>query len=187
MMSPPVRIAYTAIWEPKAKEETHTPKYSCFMILPKSGDPAVEKFIEDFKAACNKILTEEYGTDKKKWPKKLWNPLRDPEAEWDDIAEAFEDAFYIRPKSAKMPGVVDAQVQPIVNHSEIYSGCYARISITLFHFDNESKGITLSLNNIMKTGDGEAIGGAVSAENEFSEFAGQAQASTAKATTDDGF
>ena len=48
------------------------------------------------------------------------------------------------------PGIVDLSLNPIIDANEIYSGAYGRVSITFFPYNNVSKGIGCSLNNIQK-------------------------------------
>jgi hypothetical protein len=63
-------------------------------------------------------------------------------------------------------GLVDSDRQPIVEADAIYSGVWAYISVTSFAYDNESKGVSFFLNNIMKARDGERFGSAVSSPDE---------------------
>jgi hypothetical protein len=64
--------------------------------------------------------------------------------------------------------VVDSRRQPIIDEEEFYSGCYGYVSLTFYAFDTKgNKGIACGLNNVMKTKDGEHLGGRVSAEQDF--------------------
>ena len=66
------------------------------------------------------------------------------------------------------PFVVDANVQPILQQNEVYSGIYGRASITFFPYaSNGNKGVGCALNGIQKLRDGEALSGRVSAEDAF--------------------
>ena len=70
--------------------------------------------------------------------------------------------------SVNKPGVVDNDLNPIIDPSEFYSGCYGRASITFYPYNsNGSKGIACGLNNIQKTDDGEQLGGGSSAASDF--------------------
>lgn len=74
--------------------------------------------------------------------------------------------------STTPPQVVDASLQPILDASEVYSGCYARVSINFYAFNtNGNKGIACGLGNIQKLRDGEPLGGnRISAEADFGGF-----------------
>ena len=70
---------------------------------------------------------------------------------------------YVLTASAKAdypPEVVDAQLNPVINQSEIYSGIYARVNISFFPYAfGGKKGIGCGLGPIQKTRDGEPLGG----------------------------
>ena len=52
--------------------------------------------------------------------------------------------------------MVDENVAPILDRSEVYSGCYARVSLSFYAFNtNGNKGVACRLGNIQKLRDGE--------------------------------
>lgn len=52
--------------------------------------------------------------------------------------------------------------------SEVYSGCYARVSLNFYAFNsNGNKGIACGLGNIQKIRDGESLGGKTTAADDF--------------------
>ncbi len=64
--------------------------------------------------------------------------------------------------------MVDSKVQPIIDKSEVYSGCYGRISVTFYGYNSTgNRGIAAGLGNIQKLKDGEPLGGRVDASEEF--------------------
>ncbi|ETJ05966.1 MAG: Phage-associated protein, partial [Actinomyces urogenitalis DORA_12] len=67
------------------------------------------------------------------------------------------------------PGIVDAEVHPILDREEVYSGCYANVTVELYVFNvNGNRGVACGLGNIQKLRDGERLGGGgVKAESEF--------------------
>ena len=68
------------------------------------------------------------------------------------------------------PGVVDSNREPIYDTSEIYSGVYARVSLSFYAFNsNGNRGIACALQNIQKVRDGEALGGKSKAEDDFND------------------
>ena len=63
-------------------------------------------------------------------------------------------------------------VQPILDRAEVYSGCYARVSINFYAFNtNGNRGIACGLGNIQKVRDGEPLGGRTNASAEFETLA----------------
>ena len=64
--------------------------------------------------------------------------------------------------------MVDSHVQPILDQSEVYSGCYGKISVTFYGYNsNGNRGIAAGLGNIQKLRDGESLGGRTSAADDF--------------------
>ena len=93
--------------------------------------------------------------------------MRDGDIEKPDD-EAYANAYFINANSATAPGVVDADRQPIIERSEVYSGVYGRASINFYAFNvNGNKVIACGLNNLQKIRDGEPLGGKSSAESDF--------------------
>ncbi len=93
-------------------------------------------------------------------------PLRDGDTERDD--EAYKGAYFVNANSTTAPQIVDRAVQPILDRSEVYSGCYARVSINFYAFNtNGNKGIACGLGNIQKVRDGEPLSGRTSAADDF--------------------
>ena len=93
-------------------------------------------------------------------------PLRDGDTERDD--EAYKDSFFVNANSTTAPQIVDRSVQPILDRSEVYSGCYARVSVNFYAFNsNGNRGIACGLGNIQKVRDGEPLGGKSSAADDF--------------------
>ena len=84
------------------------------------------------------------------------------------IFSTYAGCYFINANSATAPGIVDADRQPILERSEVYSGVYGRASINLYAFNsNGNKGIACGLNNLQKISDGEPLGGKSRAEDDF--------------------
>ena len=97
----------------------------------------------------------------------LKTPLRDGDTERPDD-EAYANAYFINANATTAPGIVDADRNPILTRSEVYSGVYGRASISFYAFNsNGNKGIACGLNNLQKIRDGEPLGGKASAESDF--------------------
>ena len=158
-----VRLSYANVWEPTSINGSN-PKYSVSLIIPKSDT----KTISAINAAIDAAIKE--GTPKfgGKTPNKaaLKLPLRDGDLERDD--EAYKNAYFLNANSTTAPQIVDRAVNPILDRSEVYSGCYARVSINFYAFNsNGNRGIACGLGNIQKIRDGEPLGGKSSAADDF--------------------
>ena len=63
---------------------------------------------------------------------------------------------------------MDADRQPILTRSEMYSGVKGRASINLYAYNvNGNRGIACGLNNLQKISDGIPLGGKSRAEDDF--------------------
>lgn len=161
------RWSYVNAWEAKSINGG-APKFSVSLIIPKSDTKTLEKI----KAAIQAAYEEGQGKLKgngKSVPalSVLKTPLRDGDAERPDD-EAYANAYFINANSATAPGIVDADRNPILDRSEVYSGVYGRASINFYAFNsNGNKGIACGLNNLQKIRDGEPLGGKNRAEDDF--------------------
>ena len=160
-----VRLSYAHVWEPVSVNGGDE-KYSVSLIIPKSDMKtinAIKQAVEEAKADGK----TKYGG---KIPANLKLPLRDGDIERPDD-EAYRDSYFINANSNEKPQIVDRKVQAILDRSEVYSGCYARVSIALYPFNiNGNKGVACGLGNIQKIADGEPLGGRTNAEDDFTVF-----------------
>lgn len=163
------RWSYANVWEPKSINGG-APKYSVSLIIPKSDTVTVGKIKDAIKAAYEEGQSKLKGNNKSVPAlSSIKNPLRDGDIERPDD-ETYKDSYFINANSATAPGIVDAARQPILEHSEVYSGVYGRASINLYAFNsNGNKGIACGLNNLQKISDGEPLGGKTRAEDDFAD------------------
>ena len=163
------RLSYANIWQAKSINGG-APKYSASILSPKSDTKTLAKV----KAAIQAAYEEGEGKLKgngKTAPSlaSLKTPFRDGDTERPDD-EAYAGHWFINANSNTAPGVVDANREPIYDTSEIYSGVYARVSLSFYAFNsNGNRGIACALQNIQKVRDGEALGGKSKAEDDFND------------------
>lgn len=94
-------------------------------------------------------------------------PLRDGDAERPDD-EVYAGYYFVNANCKQQPGLVYKNGQKIIDSTDLYSGCYGHASINFFAFNNNgNKGIACGLNHLMKTRDGEPLGGRSKAEDDF--------------------
>ena len=145
------RWSYANVWEAKSINGG-TPKFSVSLIIPKTDTVTVQKIKAAIQAAYEEGQAKLKGNGRTVPPlTAIKTPLRDGDTE--------------RPA----PGIVDADCNPILTRSEVYSGVYGRASINFYAFNsNGNKGIACGLNNLQKIRDGEPLGGKSSAVSDFS-------------------
>ena len=138
---PDTRWSYANVWEPKSINGG-TPKYSVSLIIPKSDTKTVAKINAAIEAAYQEGQAKLKGNGKSVPPlAAIKTPLRDGDIERPDDP-AYANAYFINANSATAPGIVDADRNPVLTRSEVYSGVYGRASINLYAFNsNGNKGI----------------------------------------------
>ena len=105
-------------------------------------------------------------------PKNWKNTFRDGDEEGDlEKNPEYEGHYFMTVSNKTRPGVVDQQVQPVLDATEVYSGCYARVSINAFAYNTQgNRGISFGLNHVQKVCDGDFLGGRSRAEDDFDAF-----------------
>ena len=163
------RWSYANVWQPKSINGG-TPKYSVSLIIPKTDTDTVNKVKAAIQAAYDEGESKLKGSGKSVPSLSvIKTPLRDGDLERPDD-EAYKNAYFINANSSTAPGVVDADRQPIIDTSEVYSGVYGRASINFYAFNsNGNKGIACGLNNLQKIKDGDPLGGKSRAEDDFAD------------------
>lgn len=158
----PCRFSYLHCWEPDSVNGSE-PKYSVSAIIPKSDT----KTVNAIKAAIEQAKKDSVSKWGGKIPGNLKLPLRDGDIDRPDD-EAYAGCYFFNANSRQAPQVVDSKVQPILDQSEVYSGCYGKISVTFYGYNsNGNRGIAAGLGNIQKLKDGESLGGRTSAADDF--------------------
>ena len=164
------RLSYFHGWEPVSINGS-AEKYSVSVLIPKSDTATVNAINAAIDAAIEEGIAKFGGKKPNKAAIKL--PLRDGDVERDD--EAYKGHWFINANSNTAPQIVDRAVKPILDRNEVYSGCYARVSLNFYAFNsNGNKGVACGLGNIQKIRDGERLGGGPTSATEDFEAYGAA-------------
>ena len=157
-----VRLSYVNVFDLNDKG-----KYSVCLLIPKSDKATLDKIKNAIEAVKGdpKAATTWGG----KHLASFKSPLRDGDTERDtEKAPEYKGHYFINCNTSKKPDVVDMGLNPIMDKSEVYSGCYARASINFYAFNVDgNKGIASGLNNVQKLADGERFGGGSRASEDF--------------------
>lgn len=161
-----VRFSYVNIFRSRAFREGQDAKFSICLLIPKKDKAGIAKIRDAIDEAVQEGITSKWGG---KTPKNLHLPLRDGDEERADEAPEYEGMMFLNANSTTKPGIVDKDLNEILDPEEVYSGCWGRASINFFPYDsNGNRGVGVGLNNIQKLADGERLGGArASAEDDF--------------------
>ena len=163
-------MSYLNVNEPKVPLGGGTPKYSVSLIIPKDDTATIEKIKAAIQAAYDEGQSKLMNANKTVPDlDSIKTPLRDGDKDRKGD-EAYKNSFFVNANSTTKPGVVDADCNPILDSSELYSGIVGRASITFYAFNSSgNKGIACGLNNIQKLSDGTPLGGHSRAEDDFAD------------------
>lgn len=161
-----VRFSYVHVFEPWSGQPGQEPKYSVCLLIPKEDKKTLAKITAAMDEAIQDGIKSKWGG---KQPKNLHLPVRDGDEERADESPEYEGMVFLNANSKNAPGVVDKDLNVILDADEFYSGCWGRASINFFPYDsNGNRGIGVGLNNVQKLKDGDRLGGSrASAEDDF--------------------
>lgn len=176
--SPEGIVRYANVFTPRARKGTDgkpqgDPKYSILLVFEKDAD------LTEMEEAIEEAAVKKFGSKAKSMLAngRLRSPIREA-AEYVDDELSKEENWPFNIKGAQMvrfstkdqPGVVDADADPIMDKTEFYDGCRARVSYNASGYDtNGNKGVALYLINVQKLDDGKRLSGNPSAEDDFRE------------------
>lgn len=151
-----VRFSYVSVFEAKLAPGATKPKFSLQLLIDKNDSFTINRCKAAIAAAIEEGKTKIWGGKK---PANLKLPLRDGDDEKPELEE-YEGMLFLNCSSGNKPGVVDFTMEEIYDSTELYSGCYGRVTINFYPFATQGhKGIAVGLNNVQKLDDGEPLGG----------------------------
>lgn len=165
-----VRLSYVNLVTPKAQNQGDTPKYSVQLLIPKADTATIADIRASIKAAADAAVN------------KLWGGVR-PAIDFESIlhdgdgvkpdtgapyAPECKGHYVLNASSTSKPGVVDvSNINVDLASQDIYSGMYGRVTLNFYGYKNRKTGVGCGLGNVMKTRDGETLGGGASAASDF--------------------
>lgn len=168
LMTPVFRVSFPHLFEADAYGKGD-PKFSVVGLVQKSVSGRDKELLVTMKKAAEKKSIERFGEAAFRKMRKLgqfkW-PFRDGEEK--ELDGYGPEVIFFTLSSKTPPGVIGRRKEPL-EEKDVYAGCYARATVGIYTFDNESKGVAFGLNNIQKVGDGEPFSGRTSANDDFEE------------------
>ena len=160
-----VRLSYAKLFTPSAAPGSDKLKYSVSVLIDKNDKETLRKINAAIEEAKEVGKSSKWGG---KIPTKLHLPLRDGDEDRPEDA-AYKGMYFFNASSERKPGVVDRDLNAILDPEEVYSGCYGRVNVNFYPYDsNGNRGVAAGLNHVQKVADGERLGGgAVSVEAAF--------------------
>lgn len=160
------RLSYVNVFTPKTPQNGGDPKYSVTVLIPKS-DIATKQAIDN---AIQQAMQEAVNNGIQLPPVPAI-PVHDGDGtrqNGEEYGPECKGHWVFTASSKNKPEVVDANVQPILSPTAVYSGCYGRVSVRFYAYNsNGRKGIGCGLGNVQKLRDGEPLGGGTTAKQDF--------------------
>ena len=162
-----VRLSYVYIFEARASQQgSDDAKYSVTLLIPKSDTVTVGKIKQAMQEARDNFCNRNGANA---IPVKFNHTLHDGDGTRDSgepYGPECHGHYVITVSSKQKPVIVDRAGSPILDASEVYSGCYGRASINFYGYNtNGKKGVSAGLLAVQKLADGEPFGTVGSADD----------------------
>ena len=165
------RLSYVHVFEPYTSMPGQEPKYSAVLLIPKSNTAAKAQIDEAIAAAVQQAVAGKWNGAA---PANVQTTLHDGDgvkSSGEPYGAECKGHWVLNAGADKthQPQVVGPDRKPIIDQTQVYSGCYGWVNINFYSYNfNGRKGIGCGLNAIMKTRDGQPLGGErVSVEEAF--------------------
>lgn len=179
IMTPVFRVSHPSLYVKNTYNNKEAWEITC--IIPKDFDTAGhppypggdnKKMMAALEKAIDDVGRASFGKD---WPtvkeRQYAYPIRDGS---ERAKEGYgPEVVFFRAKCTKnRPGVVDRKRQPIYENDEngMYAGCYAVATVSVYSYDNQSRGVAIGLKNVQKIADGDIFGSRTTPEDDFEEW-----------------
>lgn len=151
------RISYPHLFQPETVPGGQEAKYSVMLLIPKTDTATKAALDAAIQAAINDGVKGYTG------PIILSKPVvRDgdgPRPNGQPYGPECKGMWVIKAKSKNKPQIVDGQIQPIIDPTQMYAGCYGRVAGYMRAYAMAgATGVSFILNAVQKTGDGEPLG-----------------------------
>ncbi len=173
-----VRFSYPHLFEPKKFQEGQEAKYGLTCIIDKTDTTTIKTIAQAYEEAVQEGR-ERFGARFK--PDPMIRPATsnygvlidcDEDTEKYD-PEVYKGKYLFPLKSSTEPGVLALETGKQILTKDnrgpeiVYAGCYGKVSFSVYPYMNVRSGVSASINNVLKTEDGEPFGGKVKATDDF--------------------
>ncbi len=163
-----VRLSYVNLITPHTNNPGDTPKYSVQLLIPKTDTATVSDIRSSIEAAAQKAVNEKWGGTRVNFAP----ILHDGDGVKPDAGTPYppecKGCWVLNASSTTKPGVVEqSNTRVELAPQDVYSGMYARVTLNFYGYKNRKAGVGCGLGNVMKTRDGEPLGGRATAADDF--------------------
>lgn len=156
-----VRLSYCHLFEPvlpMGSQPGAKERYSVCLLIDKEDTNTINSINKAVQNALEDGKSKKFGG---KIPKVWRNPLRDGDDKDLEKNPEYEGCYFINCNSFDKPDIVNKFGKPIISASDLKSGDYANVAINFYPYAaSGNNGVGCSVVAVMKTRDGEPLGGA---------------------------
>lgn len=154
-----VRLSYVNVWEPVMNQNGQL-KYGTSVLIEDSN----KKDLDKVRKTIEFVMEEAIRTGAISRAKKpvIESPLRNGSAEYkvEKQPKDYDGMWFFNARSNDQPSIVDESVSPIMDRSQVYSGCWGRVAVSFYFTDNGGvPRVAVGLNHLMKTKDDDRLDG----------------------------
>jgi len=146
-----------------AMEKGKPDQYSITLMWDEDEEGEPNPKLAKLRNAIEEVAVAKFGKDAPKKLKsgQLSSPLRPgSDKEGTNAEEDFAGKVFMTLRSTDKPQVVDADLEPIMDSMDVYSGVIGRADIWLYAYDKAgNKGVSCIINSFQKLDDGERKSG----------------------------
>lgn len=172
ILTPTFRLSFPHIWEKHLNEMAKREQYDIVMMFPKTDVAALKGMYDLMK----KVANHRFGAG----AKGLKNPFKDGDTAENQAGEliceknpSYKGHMILSSWSKNGPGVVNAKNELIINHDEVYGGCFCRAQLNCYAYEAAgNRGVSFGLLHIQKLKDGDPFGARTRVEDAFGPVAG---------------
>lgn len=163
-----VRLSYANLSQPRASQPGDEPKYSVMLLIPKTDVATKADIDASIRAAYENGVVNVWGGVRPTIPDIIHDGDGVKPNSGTPYGDECKGCWVVTASSKNKPGVVDiTNVKCELAPNDIYSGMYARVTINFYPYKNRKTGVGCGLGNVLKTREGEPLGGGASAEADF--------------------
>lgn len=170
-----VRLSYVHLSQPytNPNQPQADPKYTATLLIPKSDTATIADLQAAFNSAAEAGVTSKWGGVR---PPVISPVIHDGDGVRTDgmpYGPECKGHWVLTASTKQKPQVVGIDnVNCELAPQDIYSGMYARVTVNFFPFNTAGKkGVGCGLGNVLKTREGEPLGGGASAQADFAGIA----------------
>jgi hypothetical protein len=168
-ITPKAILSYPHLHQPQVGLNGGKPKYSCTLVFPAGTD------LTQLEIAAKNAAEAKFGTKAAAMQKS--STFRSPFRRDGDEKGYPEGSVFVNVRSERKPEIVysyagpDGKAAVMADEKvkeEMYPGTFVRGSLSAFAYDtNGNRGVSFSLNNLQKIGEGTRLDGRKAAQDEF--------------------